>query len=193
VLAGLLMLGPAIALAPANQLSKDYGDSLARKFDAIAQNASAKPPRAKKTTLTELEVNSYLLFNLREKTPPGLSHPQISLLGDGNLSGRVFVDVDEFKRRRGSAGITDPFSYISGRVPIVARGVLRTGEGTGQFHLTSADLHGVPLPKTIVQELVGFFSRTPENPRGINIDEPFRLPAEIRQVIVHRGEAVVVQ
>jgi hypothetical protein len=44
-----------------------------------------------------------------------------------------------------------------------------------------------------LQELVTFFSRTKENPRGINIDEPFILPAKIREVLVNRGEAIVIQ
>jgi hypothetical protein len=44
-----------------------------------------------------------------------------------------------------------------------------------------------------LQEIVSFFSRSEENPRGINIDEPFNLPAKIREVIVNSGEAIVVQ
>jgi hypothetical protein len=71
--------------------------------------------------------------------------------------------------------------------------VLRTQEGKGRFYLASAEILGVPLPKPILQELVTFFSRTPENPNGFNIDAPFNLPAKIREVAVNRGEAVVVQ
>jgi hypothetical protein len=193
LLAALLMVGSAITLDAASRLSKEHGNTLEQKIDAVAQNGSLEPPTPKKTTLTEVEVNSYLSFNLSERIPRGLTHPQISLLGDGNVGGRVFVDIDEFKRQRGSGGIADPFSYISGRVPVTARGVLRSSDGTGQFQLTSAEMYGVPLPKPIVQELVSFFSRTPENPRGVSIDKPFRLPARIRQVIVNQGAAIVVQ
>ena len=121
-------------------------------------------------------MNSYLNFNLKEKIPRGLTNPQISVLGNGNLAGRVFVDLDEFKRQRGSGGIMDPLNYISGRVPVTARGVLRTKDGKGQFQLISAEIHRIPIPKPLLQELVTFFSRTQENPRGINIDEPFSFP-----------------
>ena len=143
--------------------------------------------------MSELEVNSYLNFNLKDKIPRGLTNPQITIVGDGQLAGRVFVDMDEFKRQRNSAGILDPLNYISGQVPVTARGVLRTQEGKGRFQLASAEILGVPLPKPILQELVTFFSRTPENPSGFNIDAPFNLPAKIREVAVNRGEAVVVQ
>ncbi|MGH7798873.1 MAG: hypothetical protein ACREQ2_28745 [Candidatus Binatia bacterium] len=143
--------------------------------------------------MSELEINSYLNFNLKGKIPRGLTNPHISLRGNGNVGSRVFVDIDEFKRHRGSGGIMDPLNYISGRVPLTARGVLRTTDGKGQFELISAEIHRVPVPKPLLQELVSFFSRTQENPRGINIDEPFNLPAKIREVIVNQGEAIVVQ
>jgi hypothetical protein len=193
ILVGLLILSVAASSTAAVQLSKEQGDRLERKIEEITKNGSAEPIRSKRTPMSELEVNSYLNFNLRDKIPRGLTNPQIAIVGDGQLAGRVFVDMDEFKRQRNSAGILDPLSYISGQVPVTARGVLRTQEGKGRFQLVSAEILGVPLPKPILQELVTFFSRTPENPNGFDIDAPFNLPAKIREIAVNRGEAVVVQ
>jgi hypothetical protein len=189
----VLTLSAAVSVTAALEISKEQGNRLERKIDEIAKNASAEPVRSKKTLMSESEVNSYLNFNVKEKIPRGLSHPQISGLGNGNLAGRVFIDLDEFKRQRGSGGIMDPLNYISGQVPLTARGVLRARDGKGQFELISAEIHRIPIPKPLVQELVTFFSRTQETPRGINIDEPFNLPAKIREVIVNQGEAVVTQ
>ena len=188
-----MILSLATSSTGAVQLSKEQGDRLERKIEEITKNASMEPVRSKRTPMSELEVNSYLNFNLRDKIPRGLTNPQIAIVGDGQLAGRVFVDMDEFKRQRNSAGILDPLSYISGQVPVTARGVLRTQEGKGRFQLVSAEILGVPLPKPILQELVTFFSRTPENPNGFDIDAPFNLPAKIREIAVNRGEAVVVQ
>lgn len=193
ILFGLLILSVAASTTSAVQLSKEQGDRLERKIEEITKNGSAQPVRSRRTSTSELEVNSYLNFNLKDKIPRGLTNPQIAIVGDGQLAGRVFVDMDEFKRQRNSAGILDPLNYVSGQVPVTARGVLRTREGKGQFQLGSAEILGVPLPKPILQELVTFFSRTPENPNGFNIDAPFNLPAKIREVAVNRGEAVVVQ
>ena len=193
VLTMVWVLSAAMSAPAALELSKEQGDRLERKIEEIAKNGSAEPVRPKKILMPETEVNSYLNFNVKEKIPRGLSHPQISGLGNGNLAGRVFIDLDEFKRQRGSGGIMDPLNYISGQVPLTARAVLRARDGKGQFELISAEIHRIPIPKPLVQELVTFFSRTQENPRGINIDEPFNLPAKIRAVIVNQGEAVVVQ
>ena len=195
ILAALSVFVLAVTLARAAtlQLSQERGDSLARKIESIDQNAAVEPSRSKTTQVSELEINSFLAFNVKDKIPRGLTSPQIRLLGDGQLSGRVYVDLDEFKRQRSSGGVMDPFNYIAGQVPVNARGILRTKDGVGQFQLTAADIHGVPLPKPLVQELVSFFSRTQERPNGFNIDEPFKLPAKIRTITIQSAEALVVQ
>ncbi|HSK28469.1 MAG TPA: hypothetical protein VLA17_00765, partial [Candidatus Limnocylindria bacterium] len=177
----------------AANLSREPGDRLAQKIDEINRNAANKPVRPKTTPMSELEVNSYLAFHVKDKIPRGLANPEIRIVGDGQLAGRVIVDMDEFKRHRRSGGFFDPLSYLSGQVPLTARGMLRTKNGSGQFQLASAEIHGVPLPKPLVQELVSYFSRRPENPNGFNIDEPFNLPAQIRDISVHTREALVVQ
>jgi hypothetical protein len=40
---------------------------------------------------------------------------------------------------------------------------------------------------------VSYYSRTPENPQGVRLDDTFSLPANIRQIEVGQGQAVVVQ
>ncbi|HEU4343124.1 MAG TPA: hypothetical protein VFU31_16345 [Candidatus Binatia bacterium] len=185
-----LSLGLPLSAA---QVTKQNADRLQRKIDEITENGSRNPVAPKKTAVTQDEVNSYLAYNARDKIPPGLTQPEITLLGSGRLGGRILVDIDEFKRHRNSQGFIDPFNYISGKVPVTARGILRTREGKGQFQLESAEISGLPVPKPILQELVSFFSRTPEHPEGFKIDSPFDLPAKVREVVIQNGEAVIVQ
>jgi hypothetical protein len=45
----------------------------------------------------------------------------------------------------------------------------------------------------ILQEIVSYYSRTAENPSGISLDDPFALPARIREIQVERGQAIIVQ
>jgi hypothetical protein len=173
--------------------SREDGDRLQRKIDAIVANGSARTPKPKITPVSESEVNSYLAFNIRDKIPRGLAQPEISMAGNGSLTGRVLVDMDEFKRGRDTQDFMDPLNYISGQVPVTARGVLRAENGKGRFQLASAELMGVTLPRQLVQELVGYFSRTAENPRGFDLDAPFDLPAKIRRIEIKPGEALIAQ
>jgi hypothetical protein len=174
-------------------VSQEDGNRMQAKIDAIVKNGAANPPKSREFSIAEQEANSYLVFNLKEKIPQGLAEPEIKMIGDGALAARVLVDMDEVKRRRQSRSVIDPLNYLSGQVPLNARGLLRTREGRGQLYLRSADIGGVPLPKPLLQELIGFFSRTTQNPKGFDIDAPFDLPSKIREISVRPGESVVVQ
>ena len=97
------------------------------------------------------------------------------------------------REKKSSGGWLDPTSYITGRLPVTASGILHTQNGKGRFALETAEVSGIPIPKTFLQEIVSFYTRTDDNPRGINIDDEFELPAEIRRIGVDKGRAIVVQ
>ncbi|HEY3305788.1 MAG TPA: hypothetical protein VGL70_19855 [Candidatus Binatia bacterium] len=194
MLLGLAFLSLFGSITAAVQLSREDGDRLQRKIDEIVKNSAAPAAQSKKTPVSESEVNSYLAFNVRDKIPKGLTNPEIAIVGNGALAGRVLMDLDEFNRnRRSQGGLMDPLAYLSGKVPVTARGILRAEDGRGRFYLESAEIHGVNLPKPLVQEMVSYFSRTAENPGGFDIDAPFDLPAKIRAIVINKGEAIVAQ
>jgi hypothetical protein len=76
---------------------------------------------------------------------------------------------------------------------VTATGVLKTSNGIGRFQLESAAVGGIPVPKILLQEIVSYYSRTPDKPSGIGLDDPFALPARIREIQVERGQAIIVQ
>jgi hypothetical protein len=78
-------------------------------------------------------------------------------------------------------------------VPVNVTGLLHTRDGKARFEVQTAEVSGLPVPATLLQELVGFYSRTPEHPEGVRIDDTFSLPAQIREIQVGQGQAVVVQ
>jgi hypothetical protein len=117
----------------------------------------------------------------------------VAILGPGRLSGRAVVDLDAVRKAKNPTSLLDPMNYLMGRVPVTATGSLKTGNGVGHFALESASVGGVPIPKLILQEIVSYYSRTAENPSGVSLDDPFALPARIREIQVERGQAIIVQ
>ena len=179
--------------AAAANVTRQQAAAFEKKLDVILQNAE-KPADAPRTTLlTEGEVNSYLHFSAGDKLPVGVTEPSIGIRAQGRLNGRAVVDLDQVRRKKSSGGWFDPLSYLTGRLPITAVGVLQTHEGQGKFTLESAEISGIPIPKTLLQEIVSYYTRTPETPNGINIDDPFELPAEIRKIDVQPGQATVIR
>lgn len=178
--------------APAN-VSQQLADSFQQKLTRIVQQAEAKSDRVRETILTEGEVNSYLRFRAGSQLPVGVTDPSVGIQGEGRLNGRAVVDLDVIREKKSSGGWFDPTSYLTGRLPVTASGVLHTKDGKGRFALETAEVSGIPIPKTFLQEIVSFYTRTDDNPGGINIDDAFELPAEIRSIGVDKGRAIVVQ
>ena len=190
----LLVAGQA---ANEQALSKAHGDRFQAKLSKIVETgntpSSKTKPRASVTTqFTDTELNAYLRFNLKEEIPVGIVDPTLQALGEGRVSGRAIVDLDAVRKQK-QRGWLDPMGYLTGRLPLTARGRLTTQDGMGRFQLESAEINGVTVPKMFVQELLSFYSRTPEDPDGINMDDPFALPAQIREIRVAAGSTTIVQ
>jgi hypothetical protein len=162
--------------------------------NASTASATAAAPAAKSQTtqLTDAELNSYLRYHLRDQVPVGIVEPTLNALGDGRVSGGATIDLDAVRKSR-QRGWTDPLNYLTGQLPLTASGVLVTQNGKGRFQLESAAISGISIPKSLVQELLSHYSKTAENPAGISLDDPFELPARIKEIRVGRGEAMVVQ
>ena len=193
ILALAIVTAASVGIRSDATLTKRDADSLLRKLVQINENAIV--PRAKSaraTTVTEPEVNAYLRYHARGEIPAGVTDPYVTIVGAGRLQGRAVVDLDAVRRQK-KRGWLDPLGYLTGRVPIEAKGVLQTSEGVGRFTLDSASVGGVPVPKVVLQELVSYYSRRPENPAGVGLDDPFELPARIREIQVGTGQAVVIQ
>jgi hypothetical protein len=133
-----------------------------------------------------------LRYNAGDQVPVGIVEPTLNALGNGRVSGRAIVDLDAVRKQK-QRGWLDPMGYLTGRLPITARGRLTTQGGVGRFELEGAEISGVTVPKAFVQELLSFYSKTAEDPDGINMDDPFRLPARIREIRVATGTATIVQ
>jgi hypothetical protein len=195
ILVAALAAAP-LFLAAAEQPSRRDADQMRQKVAAIMQFSERRgrePLKPVTTTVTEPEVNAFLALDARNELPAGVVEPVVSILGTGRLTGRAIVDLDEVRKQKKPTSMFDPVSYLTGRVPIEATGVLTTSNGVGRFQLESATAGGVPVPKMVLQEIVSHYSRTPQNPSGINLDDPFPLPSRIREIQVERGHAIVVQ
>jgi hypothetical protein len=182
----------AVLSAADVQRTRADADQLLRKIAVIATHGLGAQSTPRRTPVTESEVNSFLQFHARGDMPAGVLEPVVTIEEAGRLRGRALVDLDEVKKARAGEGF-GMLSMLSGRVPVEAVGTLNATNGVAQFHLEQALVSGVPVPKAILQQVVSYYSRTPENPEGIDLEAPFPLPVNIRQIETLRGQAIIVQ
>ena len=194
VLTGAIACAAVVAPSGDAKLTRGEADSLVRKLVQITENSGFARARAERsTTITEPEVNSYLRYHAASEIPTGVTEPYIAIVGgDGRLEGRATVDLDAVRQQK-KRGWTDPLGYISGKLPVQATGRLQTQDGVGRFTLDTATIGGVQVPKIVLQEIVSYYTRRPDKPSGVSLDDPFDLPARIREIKVGTGQAVVVQ
>jgi len=195
----ILIVGAVLVPLQAATVSRQNADLFAKKIVQIQEQGTQVQPTGdrraaqRRTPVTEDEVNSWFTYRAQPVLPAGVSQPQVTILGQGKVAGQATVDLEAIGKRRSSGGTFDPWSYLGGRVPVTINGILHSQDGRARFELQAAEVSGVPVPKSLLQELLSYYSRTPENPKGISLDEAFELPANIDAIEVGQGQAVVVQ
>jgi hypothetical protein len=159
-----------------------------------ATTARTRPnPMQRLTAIAEKELNAYFRYDMRDSFPAGVTEPTVTMLGDGRVTATAVVDLDAVRDAQQSSGWLNPMRLLSGRLPVTASGVLESQHGTVRFLLDGADVSGVPIPKSLLQQVVSYYSRTSERPEGVNLDDAMDLPAGIKEIRVQPGQAIIVQ
>jgi hypothetical protein len=194
-LSALFALASVMVLAAAPRVSPQQADAFARKLAIISAQSTlaTRAAAVRRTAVSEDELNSWFAYRAQPLLPQGMSEPQLTIVGNGRVMGTATVDLDTIAKQRRSKGVLNPWNLVGGRVPVTVAGVLRTQNGRGQFDVEETTVSGIPVPTALLQELVAYYSRTPSAPDGLRLDDPFELPANIRQIEVGQGQAVVIQ
>jgi hypothetical protein len=187
----LIISTPVVAQQDA---ARADADRMSKKVQAILERAEAPANQSKPltTNFTEAELNAYLRLDPTVGLPVGLQHPTVTLLDNGRVESKALVDLDAVRTSE-KRGWFDPLAYVTGIMEVRTVGTFRGSNGKGTYTHESASLGGVPIPKTVLAELVSYYSRTPENPKGITLDTPFELPHRIREIQLRRGMGTVTQ
>lgn len=176
----------------ADPVSRRDAARLQAKIDRITKGNTLRGKPAS-TPITEAELNSYLRYELADRIPVGVTDPWVSILENGRIAGRATVDLERVGQSRKSGGMLDPFNLLTGSLPLLVNGVLRTKNGVGTFAVESASISSVPVPIWMLQEIVSYYSKSAAAPNGVAIDKPFVLPNGIREIQTAKGQATVVQ
>lgn len=186
------MISAALATQSANT-TRAQADQFQQKLQQIVNNGNTEASAVRRTPVTQAEANAYLKVRGPELLPLGVTDAAVAAVGSGRLNGRAIVDLDVIREKKSSGGLLDPKTYLTGRLPVTATGVLHTRDGKARFELETATVGGIPIPKSFLQEIVSYYTRSSDYPNGISLDQVYELPANIREIQVGEGNAIVVQ
>lgn len=193
VVAALTATLGAVTLNASQELTKADAVRMEQKLGAIMARGAAPPRQARPlhTSFTEREVNAYFKFN-SQTFPTGVVNPRLAIADGGRLEAQATVDLNAIKKSK-VRGYLDPMNFLFGSMDLKIIGSLKANNGMGTLAIDSATLGGIPVPKMLLQEVIAFYTKSPELPDGFDLDKPFALPVGIREVVIQRGAATIVQ
>ena len=194
VLAIVTASAAAVAEAPRAAragLSWAEAESLSHKLESIdrrQRQPRGGRARSESVLVTQGELNSYLNLSLAPQLPPGVSGLRVALQSE-RIHARASVDLDKVRAEVPSATGWGPFSLLGGSVPVELRARLVSGDGFGTVEVEELRLATLPLPVSVLEQLVSSATRSSGNPRGFDILAPFRLPYTVKRVRIEPGRA----
>ena len=190
LLAALVFAGSATADVLTPQLAATFEKKVVLVQTQAGQKKAAKE---RPTAFTQAETNSYLKYKAGALLPVGLTQPEVTLAGSNRVSGKAIVDLDVVRQKQSSGGWLDPTSYLTGKLLVTARGRVVTWDGKGKVEVESAEVSGISIPMSFLNQMVNFFTRTADNPGGSTLNDTFDLPTNIRRIDVQPARFTVYQ
>jgi hypothetical protein len=193
----VLLSGVGLGALQAATVSEQQADAFTQKMAVVKQQGisgiRSQNRTARRTPVSESELNSWFAYRSGEVMPTGVSDPRVTLIGNGKVKAAATVDLEVIAKQRSTGRALDPWSYLGGRLPVTLSGVLRTEDGMGRFDLEEAAVSGVPVPTSVLADIVSYYSRSANDPEGVRLNDTFRLPSQIKQIEMGVGQAVIVQ
>jgi len=190
---GLILFILNFSVVGDTALSPKFAKILSSKIVAILAQGNTSDSVELRTSISEVELNSWFAYGTDQLLSIGIIDLNIEISNQSELFGRATVDLENVARYYRTGGMLDPWTYVGGRVPVIVVGIFSSMDGTGYFEFKSASVSGVEVSKSLIQDIVSYFSRTAESPGGLNLDMSFKLPANIKKIKLASGKAVVIQ
>src|SRR5687767_262117 len=105
LLAALAIAGSLVSAA--DVLTPQLADAFAKKIVLVQKQGEEKAFKARSTAFTQAETNSYLKFQAGDLLPTGLTQPELTMIGQGKVSGKAIVDLDVVRQKQSSGGWFD--------------------------------------------------------------------------------------
>ena len=168
------------------EVSQKAAQSLQEKIDAIkkAEDAPNHKRGSSRVEISDAELESYLLFSLKDDIPAQIDSADVQLGTD-----TVGLDTQiTFSSNATGNQVVD--ALVGGTHNLFLKGRLVAQEGRGKFELQEIRVDSIPVPNILIQALIKKYVK-PKYP-DTDLNEPFDLPWGIVGLKLEPGKATVV-
>jgi hypothetical protein len=188
-IAGVIVFGTIAAKEEPRkntQVSEKAAKSLQQKIDAI-QNAENDPkhkPGSTRVEVSDVELESYLLYSLKEDIPAQIDSADVQLAQD-----TVALDTQiTFSSNATGNPVVD--ALVGGTHNLFVKGKLVAREHRGKFDLLEVRVDGIPVPNLLIQSLMKRYVQ-PKYP-DVDLNEPFDMPWGIQELKLEQDKAIAI-
>jgi len=169
--------------AEPRELSKRSADVLQGKIDDIKKTDEAADANRKHSEIdvTEVELESYVVYSLREKIPVQMDSIDVQL-----TPGAVAADT-QMTFNSNTTGNPMVDALVGGTHNLFVKGRLSGYQGRGKFDLEEVRVDGIPVPKVLINSLFDRYVK-PKYPEA-DLKEPFDLPWGIQSIDIQSQKA----
>ncbi|MEW6457382.1 MAG: hypothetical protein AB1410_11790 [Acidobacteriota bacterium] len=137
----------------------------------------------KKEYFTEEEINSYIYYRMKERTPSEIKEVRIFFGTNGVLAGFSKIDLTD-------STIKNLPEFFKGEFPVAFEGKILSEEGKIKLKINKLMISNVLVSPLLVNQLTDFFSKgRRDNYKSIN--EWFDLPYGIKRVLIKDKKLIV--
>jgi hypothetical protein len=179
------MAAKEAASAAAAEVSPRTAQSLQVKIDAVkkAHETSGRQDSSK-VELSEAELESYVLYSLKEHIPLQLDSIDVQL-GQETIASDARLTFTS-----NTTGNPMVDALFGGTHNLFIKGKLIGSGGQGKFDLQEIRVDGIPVPNILIQTLFDKYVK-PKYPE-VDLKAPFELPWGIEELKLDSGRATVV-
>jgi hypothetical protein len=185
ITAGIFMSAVAGFLLAQNGPSAGAAQALQAKIDAIKAAQSNSNGRSPQTVVvSEVELESYVLFHLRKDIPARIDSLDVQL-----TDGAVAADTKlTFAPDTTGNAVVD--LLISGTHNLFLKGKLSAAGKQGKFELEEVKVDGIPVPNLLIDTLIAKYVK-PKYP-DVDLNAPFEMPWGIQSLVITPGKTTIV-
>jgi hypothetical protein len=168
------------------QASPQAAKALQDKIDAVrdSEDNPKHAPGSTRIEISDKELESYLLYSLKEDIPAQVDSADVQLGHD-----TVALDTQiTFSSNATGNAVLD--TLVGGTHNLFVKGKLVAQERRGKFDLQEVRVDGIPVPNVLIQALIKRYVN-PKYP-DVDLNEPFDMPWGIEQLKLEPGKATVV-
>ena len=190
--ASVLIVSALVTLAGSSvkaslRIQSDPSVALARtlqnKIDAIKAAEEKKGRSSETVTVTEAELQSYVLYEMRDEIPARVDALDVRL-SDGAVSADTQLTFAS-----DSTGNAVLDTLVSGTHSLFLKGKLAAVGERGRFELQEVRLDGIPVPTILIETLVERYVK-PTYPY-VDLNQEFQMPWGIDAITLTNGKATI--